>query len=61
MGLLQASCANCGHSLSFHSKQTDAPCKAIGCHAGPNGFVCQGFEARADAEPDLIEALSAAT
>lgn len=60
MGLLQTPCANCGHAFSFHSKQAGKPCKAIGCHAGPNGRVCQGFVASDDAPAEVLEALSAA-
>jgi hypothetical protein len=58
MGVLQESCANCGHSFSFHGKRPGAKCKAVGCHAGPKGFVCQGFVARKDASEDLVAALS---
>jgi hypothetical protein len=59
MGLLQERCANCGHSFSFHSKSSETPCKAIGCHAGPDKRPCQGFLAREDASEELRQALSA--
>lgn len=59
MGVLQESCARCGHSFSFHSKKASAPCKAIGCKGGPNGWTCPGFQAAKDASVELQAALSA--
>jgi hypothetical protein len=58
MGVLQERCSRCGHSFSFHSKRSDVPCKAIGCHSGPDGRPCQGFLAREDASEELLKALS---
>lgn len=56
--MLQEPCEACGHSFSFHSKKPNTPCKASGCCGGPNGWTCVGFVAKADATPELIEALS---
>lgn len=58
MGMLQERCAACGHSFSFHGKQSGKPCKAIGCHTEPKGWVCTGFVPREDASDELREALS---
>jgi hypothetical protein len=58
MGLLQEPCARCGHSFSFHSKRAQASCKAIGCHNGPDGASCPGFQPRDDAPEELKAALS---
>lgn len=59
VGMLQERCANCGHAFSFHSKRTDAPCKAIGCHGGPNGWVCTGFVPAEGASQELLAAIEA--
>lgn len=39
-------CAGCGHPETLHSNGT-TPCRAPGCHSGPGGIPCQGFESRA--------------
>jgi hypothetical protein len=36
-------CARCGHPLPLHSNGRTA-CKAIGCHAGPDGGPCPAYE-----------------
>lgn len=59
MGVLQESCAKCGHSFSFHSKKAKSPCKAIGCKGGPHGWTCPGFVAVKGASKELRAALSA--
>jgi len=56
--MLQESCDACGHSFSFHQKQSGKPCRAIGCHAPPKGWVCTGFVMKADASEELQAALS---
>ena len=58
-GALRESCDQCGHSFSFHSKRPDAPCKAVGCSGGPNGWTCPAFVAREDASDELLEILGA--
>lgn len=39
-----SSCHLCHHPFSFHNSGKGL-CKAIGCSAGPNGSVCNGFVA----------------
>jgi len=41
-----AGCATCNHPLTMHSNGR-TPCRAAGCHAGPDGTPCQGFTADA--------------
>ena len=45
-------CGGCGHPLTLHSNGK-TPCRAAGCHSGPAGRPCQGFESRA-ADPELL-------
>lgn len=45
-------CTGCGHPRTLHSNGKTA-CRASGCHAGPDGAPCQGFESRA-AAPELL-------
>jgi hypothetical protein len=59
MGVLQESCAKCGHSFSFHGKSAKGRCKANGCYAGPRGKACTGFKAKKGASKELRDALSA--
>lgn len=45
-------CAGCGHPFTLHSNGR-TPCRAAGCHAGPGGAACQGYDPGAHA-PELL-------
>jgi hypothetical protein len=50
----QSGCLECGHPRTMHRNGT-TPCKAAGCHAGPDGGPCEGFvTASASAAPELL-------
>jgi hypothetical protein len=38
----QSGCHGCGHPRTMHRNAT-TPCRAAGCHAGPDGGPCEGF------------------
>lgn len=59
VSMTKEQCRCCGHTFSFHSRKPGERCKAVGCHKGPRGRSCQGFEPRKDASSELREALSA--